>query len=489
MATEAPLNFSNIYPVAIIGTGFGGLCAAIKLLEMGQRDFVIFERAGSVGGTWRDNSYPGCACDVPAALYSFSFEQNADWSRVYPTQAELYAYLKRVSEKYGVMPFVRFHHEVQRSVFDEEANIWRLETNAGTYQARVIISAIGGLAEPATPALPGQDSFTGVQFHSARWDHEFNLHGKRVAVIGSAASAIQVVPAIAPQVARLDVYQRTPSWVMPRRDRAVSPLMKRLRRTPLKWLFRWALYVRNEIFAYLLVKRPGLLHMISRLGKRHIRMSMSEPELQAKVMPNYVMGCKRILTSDDWYPALMRENVNVVTEPIREITERGLVTCDGIERGVDAIVCCTGFHATDNPIAGRVVGRNGMSLADHWTEGEEAYLGTVVHGFPNFFFITGPNTGIGHTSLVFMIEAQVRYITSCLREMKRRGATVVEVRPETQRIFNERLQARMHNTVWMSGCKSWYQHKSGKITTLWPDFTFRFWWLLRRMREEDFQIS
>lgn len=487
MATEqaSAAGDVRIVDAAIIGSGFGGLCAAIKLRAAGEDDFLIFERASSVGGTWRDNHYPGCACDVPSVLYSLSFEQNADWSRKFPSQEELYAYLKRVAEKYDLLPRIRFEHEVREAAYDPASGLWRLETSQGAYRARTLISATGGLSEPAFPDIPGRETFAGPAFHSAQWDHDHALAGKRVAVIGSGASAVQIVPEVAQDAERLLVFQRTPHWVAPRRDRAIRSWEKALRRTPLKWVFRGLTYGVSELTALGMVRYRWVMKLLRWALTRHLRRVVPDTEFRARVTPDFLPGCKRILLSDDWYPALQRENVTLITGAIAGIEPGGLRMADGALHEVDVIVYATGFHATGNPSTRRIRGRDGRSLAETWTDGEEAYLGTLVHGFPNLFLITGPNTGIGHTSLVFMIEAQVHYIVACLRLLRREGFACLEVCAEAQARFNEALQQRMQRTVWASGCKSWYQHPSGKITTLWPQLTLTFWWRLRHVRRED----
>jgi len=476
------------YRIIIVGSGFGGLCAAIKLKAAGEHDFVILERASDVGGTWRDNDYPGCACDVQSVLYSLSFEQNPDWSRRFPSQPELYAYLQNVARKYELLPHVRFGHSMEHAAFDEGAKVWRIDTNEGAFTAPIFISAVGGLAEPATPALPGIASFEGKQFHSAQWDHTFDLSGKRVAVIGTGASAIQIVPAIAPLCGQVDVYQRTAPWVAPRKDKTIRPWMKALRRTPLKWFFRGLVYGIGEMRSIGMTRFPGILRLLQQLLILHIKREIEDPELRAKVIPDYTMGCKRILISDDWYPTLLRPNVAVITEGIAEIQPHGILSQDNIYREADAIVFATGFYATDNPVATKIQGRGGQRLSEAWSEGEEAYLGTLIHGYPNLFFITGPNTGIGHTSLVFMIESQVHFILACLGIMTKENVATLEVSAEAQRRFNTQLQQRMGHTVWASGCKSWYQNKSGKITTLWPGFTFNFRRKLRSVRRKDLEL-
>ncbi len=482
---------STDFQTIIIGTGFAGQCMAIRLQQAGQDDFVLLERAHEVGGTWRDNTYPGAACDVPSHLYSFSFQQNADWSRKYPSQPELYAYLQDVAQQHQLLDKVRFGHDVLSADYDEEHQLWRVTTGQGVLTCRVLVSGAGLLAEPQLPDIPGVASFTGRTFHSAQWDHDYDLAGKRVAVIGSGASAIQFVPEIAPRVARLKVFQRTPNWIIPRPDRAITRVEKFLLQhvKPMQWLYRWLIYWGHESRVLGILVFPVFLRIYELLTRFHLRRQVRDPKLRAKVTPDYRLGCKRILISNDWYPALQRDNVELVTAGIREVRAGSVVTDDGVEHDVDALIFGTGFYATDNPMAARIRGLGGRSLRETWVAGEEAYKGTSVHGFPNLFLITGPNTGLGHSSMVFMIEANVDYIMRCLAEMQRTGAAVMDVAAEAQEAYNAKLQARLQGTVWASGCSSWYQHSSGRITTLWPGFTFSFRQECRDFRPAAYRLQ
>jgi cation diffusion facilitator CzcD-associated flavoprotein CzcO len=449
---------------------------AIRLRQEGIEDFVVLERAGDVGGTWHDNTYPGCACDVPSHLYSFSFAPNPRWSRTYSRQPEILRYLRRCADDFGVRPHVRLGCDVAEARWDEAAGRWRLETSDGTVTARVLVSATGALAEPKLPDIPGIERFRGPAFHSAQWDHSFDCAGKRVAVVGTGASAIQIVPAIAREVADLEVYQRTPPWVLPHTGRPVSALEKRLYDTlpPLQRLLRGGIYAARELLVLGFVKDPRLMRVVARIARRHIRRQVRDPELLAKVTPAYPIGCKRILPSNDWYPALGRENVDLHTSPIAEIRERSIVTEDGTEREVDAIVFGTGFHVTDMPAARFVHGRDGRTLDDVWEGSPRALLGTAVAGFPNLFLLLGPNTGLGHSSMVYMIESQIAHVLAALRAMGEHGAEAVEPRPEAQAAYNAALDDRMRGTVWNSGCASWYVDRTGRNSTLWPDWTWRF---------------
>ncbi|MDQ4143706.1 MAG: NAD(P)/FAD-dependent oxidoreductase [Actinomycetota bacterium] len=468
----------NRVRIVIIGTGFSGLGVAIGLKRARIDDFVIFERADAVGGTWRDNTYPGCQCDVPSHLYSFSFRPNPEWSRTYSTQPEIFAYLDECAREAGVMPHVRFGHEVTSARWDEDAGVWAVETSRGTWTAEVLISANGALAEPAIPDIPGFDDFAGPVVHSAAWDHEVSFQGKRVAVLGTGASAIQIIPHLQREAKRLTVFQRTPAWVMPHTDRPISERERKLyRRFPvMQKAVRKAIYGARELLVLGMVKNRRFLRPLEKMARAHIRSKVRDPELRRKLRPSYSLGCKRILLSDHYYPALDADNCELVTERIVAFNESGVLTTDETQHEVDAIVLATGFRVTDNPVMEGLVGRGGVSLADAWRrDGMRAYNGTTVPGFPNMFMMTGPNTGIGHTSLLVMIEAQINYVVRALRYMSKVGAATIEVRPESTEAFNNDLQKKMKNTVWtMGGCASWYLDDKGNNTTLWPDFTWKF---------------
>jgi cation diffusion facilitator CzcD-associated flavoprotein CzcO len=479
--------------IAVVGAGFAGLGAAIRLRQEGIDDFVVFEKNSDVGGTWWDNSYPGCQCDVPSHLYSFSFALNPEWSHTYSPQPEIWAYLRRTAEQFGVVPHIRFDTPVLDACWDEAAGRWRLETPDGMHTAEVLVGANGALSEPATPDIPGLDRFEGHAFHSARWDQAEQLTGKRVAVIGTGASAIQIVPKIQPEVSYLHVFQRTPPWVLPHSDRPIKDFERTLyRRIPaMQRLVRSFVYWTRELVAIGMTRNPRLLKPVRRMATRHLYNQVKDPDLRKKLTPRYTPGCKRLLPSNDYYPALTADNVEVVTDGIREIKEHSIVTADGTERQVDDIVLATGFHVTDNPMMERIRGRDGQSLAARWRDhGAQAYLGTTVPGFPNFFLLAGPNTGIGHTSLVFMIESQIAYVIDALRAMTAQRAGTVEVGREPFAVYNADLQAKMTRTVWNTGgCASWYLDAEGRNTTLWPDFTWKFRQRTRRFDAEHYEFG
>ncbi|HXL98518.1 MAG TPA: NAD(P)/FAD-dependent oxidoreductase [Rhizomicrobium sp.] len=486
---NAPFNPPADLDVAIIGAGFSGLCMAIHLKKAGYKSFTIFEKAGDLGGTWRDNRYPGCACDVPSHLYSFSFEQNPDWSRSFSPQAEIWRYMKDCAGKHGILPHMRFNAAVASAAYDESAQLWRLRLKDGeTVTARAVVSGIGALHLPAFPKIKGLETFAGRAFHSSDWDESYDLAGKRVAVIGTGASAIQIVPNIAGKVKELSLFQRTPSWIVPRMDRAFSDKTKsRFRRFPrLQRALRHVIYLALESRALGFISRPGMLKAGEKMARDYIARSIPDPAMRQKLTPDYAMGCKRILISDDFYGALTRPNVELVTDAIREVTPQGIVTEDGKLREFDALVYATGFRATEVLAEMRVTGRGGRQLADDWKDGAQAYYGIAVSGYPNFFMLLGPNTGLGHNSIIFMIEAQTRYIMDCLRWL--RGGGEVDVREDVQRDFNATLRTKMERTVWKSGCRSWYLNENGSNSVIWPGFTVDYWWKTRHARRADFTV-
>lgn len=462
----------------VVGAGFAGLALAIKLDEAGERNYLVAERGDDVGGTWRDNTYPGAACDVPSQLYSYSFALNPTWSRSFSPQAEIQVYIQRVARESGVLDRFRFGVEVEHAQWDEEARRWRIRTSRGSLTADVLVAATGALSEPRLPDIDGIDSFGGEVFHSAQWDHDADLTGKRVAVIGTGASAIQIVPEIAQTAAHLDVYQRTAPWVIPRHDRAYTALERfGFRHIPgLQRLYRTAIYWGRECYVPAFAFRPELALPARLLARANIARGIADPELRRRVTPSYAIGCKRILISNTYYPTLAQDHVDLVTDRIAKVTPSGIVTEDGTEREVDVLVVATGFHTTDMPIAHQVVGRRGTTLAQEWAEdGVAAYKGATVHGFPNLFFLIGPNTGLGHSSMVFMIESQVAYVIDALRTMREDDLVAVEPKRGEQEAWNADLQRRMRRTVWNTGgCSSWYLDDHGRNVTLWPRATFTF---------------
>ena len=477
--------------VLIVGSGFSGLGMGIGLRQAGLHDFVVLEQAEQLGGTWRDNHYPGVACDVPAPLYSYSFEPNPHWSKLFAPQREILAYLNHCADKYGVRQHIRFGCAVTRASFDEVYDRWEVDTSTGQrFVARVLVTGTGGLSQPGYPQIAGRERFAGKTFHTARWDDDYPLEGKTVAVIGTGASAIQVVPSIVARVKQLKLFQRTPAWVLPKPDLSFDTRRQRWFERNL-WglsLLRRFIYWTFELRALgFLGFMPSLMNRLERRALEHLTQEVRDPALRAKLTPDYRIGCKRLLISSDYYAALQRDNAELVSSAIREIRERSIVTEDGCDHPVDAIVFATGFQTAEFGSAFPVIGRDGRELNDSWRGGPEAYLGSTVAGFPNLFIITGPNTGLGHSSMVFIIESQIRYVLDALRAMRERDLRCVEVKRRVQDAYNRRLQARLPRTVWASGgCLSWYYTRSGKNTTLWPGFTFEFRWRTRRFDVESY---
>ena len=470
--------------VVILGTGFSGLGMAIRLKQQGYENFVVLEQASDIGGTWRDNTYPGCACDIPSHLYSFSFALNPNWSRAYSPQREIWDYLHRCAKHYGILPHILWNNKLLEASWNEADQCWYISTTQGQLSANILILGNGPLSEPSLPLIPGIDHFEGVKFHSAQWNHEYDLSGKSVAVIGTGASSIQFIPKIQPQVRHLSLFQRTPPWILPRHDHRIPSWQRAMFRIlPFTQRFmRTRIYWRQELIALGFIYRSNILESAMRLSRSYLEKQVKDPILRAKLTPQYTLGCKRVLLSDDFYPVLTQPNIEVITDRIREVRANSIVTGDGLEHQIDAIIFGTGFHVTDSQLPQHICGRDGRSLADHWHAGSSAYFGTTVSGFPNLFLLIGPNTGLGHNSMVFMIESQLNYILDCLRTMDRRNLGVVEVRPEFQEAFDTEVQKRMQSTVWTSGCKSWYLDANGHNTTLWPGFTFEY---RRRTRHFD----
>jgi len=473
---DAPLE------TVIIGAGFGGVCMGAALLRAGQQRFLILEKGQDVGGVWRDNTYPGAACDVPSHLYSFSFAPNPDWSHTFATQPEIHAYLRDCARRFGLMPYIHFGQALSEARYDERRAIWELTTGDGArLHARIVVTATGLLNRPAMPRIEGMGAFRGRAFHSAQWDHAFDLGGKRVAVIGTGASATQFVPAIASQAGELLVFQRSASWLKPRGDRPYPAWRKRLfRRLPaLMRLHRALIYTRYESRALAFTRFKGLMHVaVGRPFRRMLARDIADPALRARLSPDYPIGCKRILLSDDYLSAFARPNVRLVTDAVRRVVADGIETADGRLHQVDAIIYGTGFAATDFLAPMRVTGRDGLDLNTAWRQGAQAYLGTTVPGFPNFFMLYGPNTNLGHNSIVYMLESQVAHIMRALAAMRAAKATSVEASPAAHRRFNSTLQARLAATVW-NGCNSWYLDRHGRNSANWPGFSFSYRWLAR----------
>jgi cation diffusion facilitator CzcD-associated flavoprotein CzcO len=483
--------------IVIIGSGFSGIGMGIALKKAGFSDFVILEKGADLGGTWRDNRYPGCACDVPSPLYSFSYELNPSWSHLFAPQPEIWEYLRDCAAKYGVDKHIRYDSPVEGMEWDDAALEWTVRTGGGDrYRAHAIVSGAGALHIPSYPDISGMDRFSGESFHSSCWDQSSDLTGKRVAVIGTGASSIQFVPSVAEQAAQLTVYQRTPPWIHPRPDFEIPASVRRVLRTVpgtargLRDLIYWALESRALGFAV----DPRLMAPLQTLARKHLAKQVADPALRARLTPDYTIGCKRILLSSDYYPALQRPNVELVTDRISEITRTSVVSGSGAGGGAarefDVLIYATGFRVVDSATELNVTGRDGVKLADAWHDGVEAYRGITVAGFPNFFLLLGPNTGLGHTSVVFMIESQVQHVMSCLRILSRERGSTIEVTAPALRRYNDALHARLRRAVWSEGgCESWYLDEAGVNRTIWPGFTFEYWARTRRARRDDYTVA
>jgi cation diffusion facilitator CzcD-associated flavoprotein CzcO len=470
--------------ILIIGGGYAGLGAAIRLRQEGITDFVVLERSGALGGVWRDNVYPGCACDVQSHLYQYSFAPNPDWTERYSSGPEIQAYLERCATEFGVRPHLRFGHDVLGLDWDAAAGLWVVTTSRGPFAAGVVVVAVGALSEPLVPRLPGLERFEGPAFHSARWDRDFDPAGRRLAVVGTGASAVQIVPAVQPVARQVILFQRTPAWVLPRWNRRLGPRTRALfRRVPaLQRLTRALLHAQRELLG-VPFRHAAVMRALEGLGRLHLRRSVPDPALRTALTPDYMIGCKRIMVSDDYLPALTRPNVTLVRSPVSAVRPRAVVAADGSEHAVDAIVLCTGFRATEFPFAGSVRGRGGRSLAEAWEGSPKAHVGTTVHGFPNLFILQGPNTGLGHSSVVMMQEAQVEHLLNALRHLDRHGAAVVEPTAEAQAAFVARVDRRMAGTVWM------YLDATGRNSTLWPGSIGQFRRRVSPFRPAEYHVD
>jgi cation diffusion facilitator CzcD-associated flavoprotein CzcO len=478
------VNDAPVHEVVIVGAGFGGLGMAIRLKQAGIEDFVVLERGEDVGGTWWANSYPGCQCDIPSNLYSFSFARH-DWDRAYPMRDQILEYLRDCARRFGVLPHTRLGCELLGATWLAGEQRWELETSDGPLSARVLVAAPGLLSEPWNPTLPGLERFEGTAFHTARWDHSNDLSGKRVALVGSGATAVQVVPNIQPRLAKLHLFQRTPPWVVPHFDHPVRPGLRELyRRVPaLQRLSRAVIYAMRETFVPGITRDQRALKLQKALARSHLRRQVADPELRRRLTPDYEIFCKRIILSSEWYPAIQAPNVDIVSSGIREVREHSVVDNDGIEREIDTLIFATGFRPAELPIAERIRGREGSSLAEVWDGSPQAYLGTTVSGFPNLLLLYGPNLNLGHSSIVYMLESQINYALGALHTMRTCGAAEFEVHAGAQDAYNEEIQERLARTVWNNGgCGSWYFDSNGRNSIQWPGFTFEY---RRRTRRFD----
>jgi cation diffusion facilitator CzcD-associated flavoprotein CzcO len=479
-----------MYRVVVVGAGFGGIGMAAALKRAGIQDFLVVDRADDLGGTWRDNTYPGLACDVPSNLYSFSFRPSR-WSRRFPPREEILAYLRTMAADRGLGPHLRFGSGVTAAEFDERRAVWDLRfEDGGTVQATAVVSAVGQLNRPRLPDIAGRDDFAGPSWHSARWDHGVDLAGRRVAVVGTGASAIQFVPEVAKAAAHVDVYQRSAPYVLPKDDHPYGHAQQALfeRFPAARKADRLRIFLYGELLTSGFVLSPKFLAAPMQMWRRQLRTQISDPRLREKCVPDYVMGCKRVLFSNDWYPALERPNVELVTDPIERIAADGVVTAGGTHRPADVIVYGTGFATLDFLAPMAVTGPGGRRLDEAWREGAEAYLGITVSGFPNFFMLYGPNTNLGGNSIIYMLEGQIAYVLGAIQVLEAEGLDWLDVRPDVQGSFNAWVDAASRTSVWQSGCSSWYTTASGRNTNNWPDHTFLYRYRIRRFDLGDYRV-
>ncbi|MBL4570827.1 MAG: NAD(P)/FAD-dependent oxidoreductase [Alcanivorax sp.] len=479
-----------IYDVLIVGAGISGIGLGIRLREAGFDNFVILEKAADLGGTWRDNTYPGCACDVPSALYSYSFAQKPDWSRAFAGQAEILDYVRDTANRHNIPGFIRFNQAVERAQWRESKNLWEVQTGDQLYLARTVVACSGYLHEPIIPNIPGLKDFQGKLFHSSRWDHDHDLSGERVAVIGTGASAIQFVPEIQPKVQHLTLFQRTPQWVLPKPDHPIPKIEENFFRLPFTLnAWRKMLYGGFETFG-IGFRKPALLRQIQKLGEAHIRLAIKDPALRDKLTPDYTLGCKRVLMSNQYYPALNQANVDVFATGLKEVRGNTLVGQDGSECDVDTIILGTGFFVTEPPIADHIFNDAGESLSQMWQDGMQAYRGTTIAGLPNAFMVLGPNLGIGHNSAFIVIEAQINYILSTLQTMRDQQLSRVEVKADSQKTYNRKVQKDLQGTVWNTGgCSSYYLDKNGFNSVGFPWSTLEMQRLLKDFDADSYSLT
>lgn len=483
---------NNTPHIIIIGTGFGGIGMAIQLKKAGIHSFTILEKAGSIGGTWRDNTYPGAACDVQSHLYSFSFEPKSDWSRKFGLQPEIRSYMESCVKKYDIEDHIQFHQEVESATFDSDAGVWNIVTKKGNkISSNVLVSACGQLNKPATPKIVGIENFKGKVFHSARWDHNYDVTNKDVAVIGTGASAIQFVPQITPKVNTLKLFQRSAAWVIPKPDRPFTGLEQWLFETfpILDRIYRASIYWKNESRALAFTRFGFLLKAFGFQAKRLAKRKIKDPKKRKQIIPDYPVGCKRVLISNDWYDAINKDNLDLISDGIDHVEEDAIVTKDGSRYTCDTIIYGTGFAATDFLAPMKITGLNGLDLNEAWKDGAEAYKGMSVSGFPNLFILYGPNTNLAHSSIVFMLESQIRYVMQCVRMLLDPGLLYINVKSDKQEAYSNEMQAKLKGSVWNSGCTSWYINESGKNTNNWPGFTFSYRLMTGKLDLQDYELQ
>lgn len=475
--------------MVIVGAGFAGLGMAIKLKQAGIEDFVILERDSKVGGTWRDNQYPGAACDVPSNLYSFSFIPNPNWSRTYSPANEILDYIRHIVDEYDLAPHIRFNTNIEALRFDEQEGVWRAHAKGGkTFVGRSALLASGPLSDCDFPAIAGINEYRGKKIHSARWDHDYDFRSKKVAVIGTGASAVQIVPELVRIVEKLTVFQRTPGWVLPRLDARTPEWSKMLfRKFPgTQDAMRKALYGIHETMAMGVIWNTPLTKLLQRLSLAHLHLQVKDHWLRRELTPDFTIGCKRVLMTSDYYPALQQSNCRLITYPIDRISEHGIRTAEGIEHRFDCIVFATGFHVNNQGTPFDIIGIGGRSLAEEWRGGAQAYKSVNVAGYPNLFMTFGPNSGPGHNSALVYMESQLDYALRGVKKILKQNLKMLDVRPHVQKHYNEKIQQRLAKTNWNSGCSSWYLTEDGFNATMYPGFATQFKRQMKDFRELDY---
>lgn len=484
-------NYAVPLDVAVIGAGFAGIGTAIRLRQNGVENFAVFEQGAAIGGTWRDNTYPGAACDIPSRLYSYSFAPNPEWSHTYSGSAEILGYIESITAKYGVTPHIRLRHTVTGMSFDEDAGLWDITFEGrAPVRARAVVLASGPLTEPGFPDIPGIDTFTGHTIHSARWDHDYDFTGKRVAVIGTGASAVQIIPELVRKAEFVKVFQRTPGWVLPRINRRTGGLAKEIyRQVPgAETLARQAWFYGHESVALGVVWNTPLTRVVELAGRAQLRRQVRDPWLRRQLTPEFRAGCKRLLMSDDYYPALQRDNCKLITWPIARIAPDGIRTAEGIEHRADCLVFATGFDVSKQGTPIPITGRGGRILADEWRRGAFAYRSVTVSGYPNLFLTFGPNSGPGHNSALVYMESQIDYLVRAIRIILDRDLRMLDVRRDRQDRYNAAIQRRLGATTWNSGCRSWYLTEDGFNATMYPGFATQYRHQLREVELGDYTV-
>lgn len=489
--TDSPKQSTTHIPIIVVGAGFGGIGLAIKLKAADINDFAIFERIDDIGGTWARNTYPGAACDVPSTLYCYSFEPNPNWNRKYSTQPEIKAYIQQTAQKHHLPKHIKFNTEVLNATFDTTMNRWRLVTNQGKFTCNILVTAAGPFAEAAYPNIEGIDTAEIPIIHTLHWNHDYDFHGKRVAVIGTGASAVQIIPQLQPLAKQLTVFQRSAPWIVPRLDRNIGRLEKLIyRRVPLtQKISRASWYAMIESFGLVGFVNARFGKIFESLGRFQLKRQVADPELRRRLTPNYTIGCKRAIFSDNYYPALVQPNTELVTEPIRQIKARSIITADGQEHAIDVLVAATGFEPLSR-LSYNIKGTQGFSIAEIYNQRPQSYLGIANAHFPNMFTILGPFSAAGNQSGLFMIENEVTYIVDAIKRLRQDNIARFEVKPEVQQAFVDEMHARAQKGAWLGGgCESYYTNAKGQNAGLYPNWSFTYRWRTARWDKQNYRLK